>query len=561
MRQFARLFQRLDETTKTSDKVSAMVEYFAGSSNADAAYALYFLLGHKIKPSFPTRMIRQAAARSAKIPDWLFEESYHWVGDLAETAASMACGVSSDVCESLSQTVEQRLIPLLELARSLKKNLRKTESGPDSKASKEDGTTEEPEDRVVEALMVAWSRYDSMERFVFNKLLTGNLRVGVSAKLVTRALGLWCGLPAEELTHRLMGQWEPSETFFRQTIALNYANASPAKPYPFCLAHPLPENDSVIHSASDYLAEWKWDGIRCQLIHRSGLTFLWSRGEELLDGRFPEIQQAARGLPDGLVLDGEILAFHDNAPLAFALLQKRIQRKNPSAKILTEIPVIFLAFDVLEHDGKDLRNESYQHRRGVLETLRLGLDSAPKSIRCNETFVFDHWQEMFHKRDQARSFGAEGLMLKHRHSRYEVGRVTGAWWKSKVTPYTVDAVLVYAQRGHGRRAGLFSDYTFAVWDQDRLVPFAKAYSGLTNEEISRLDRWIKENTTQRFGPVHEVPPKIVMELAFENLQESSRHKSGIAVRFPRILRWREDKSPAEADRLELIKELLKGNKG
>jgi DNA ligase-1 len=548
MRDFARLYQRLDETTKTSDKVSAIVQYFADSPKADAAYALYFLLGHKLKPTLPTRIIRLAAARSAQIPDWLFEETYQWVGDLAETAATMARGVSSGNPESLSQTVEQSLIPLLQLAGPSKRKSRTSASQKDAKAT--------DDDRLASALIETWSRYDSTERFVFNKLLTGNLRVGVSAKLVTKALGHWCGLPTDELTHRLMGQWEPNEAFLSALIAQDSSEASPSKPYPFCLAHGLPEGFSQCHSVSDYIAEWKWDGIRAQLIQRSGHTFLWSRGEELLDGRFPEIQQAAAGLPDGLVLDGEILAFGDNRPLPFTLLQRRIQRKKPTAKILAEIPVVFVAFDLLEHNNKDLRNESFQHRREILESLKLGNDPAARSLRCNEMFLFDHWDQMIQQRDQARAFGAEGLMLKHRTSLYQVGRVTGTWWKSKVTPYTIDAVLVYAQRGHGRRAGLFSDYTFALWDQDRLVPFAKAYSGLTNEEIGRLDRWIKENTTQRFGPVHEVPPRIVMELAFENIQESSRHKSGIAVRFPRILRWRDDKSPQDADRLDQIKQML-----
>jgi DNA ligase-1 len=355
-----------------------------------------------------------------------------------------------------------------------------------------------------------------------------------------------------------MGDWEPSGRFFNELVAANFQGTSPAKPFPFCLAHPLPDSVMHEHSATDYLAEWKWDGIRAQLIRRCGRTYLWSRGEELLEGRFPEIELASQGLPDGLVLDGEILAHGDKAPLPFTLLQKRIQRKKPSSKILQEVPVLFIAFDVLEHAGQDLRGESYQIRRKLLETLELESRLTPKTLRCSEVFTFEDWESLVLKKDQARLYGAEGLMLKHLQGRYEVGRVTGVWWKSKVTPYTVDAVLVYAQRGHGRRAGLFSDYTFALWDQDRLVPFAKAYSGLTNEELALVDRWIKENTTQRFGPVHEVPAQIVMELAFENIQESNRHKSGIAVRFPRILRWRQDKRPEDADRLDAIKRMLKG---
>ena len=549
MRAFARLYQRIDETTKTNDKVSAIREYFADASNADAAYALYFLLGNKLKPSLPTRIIRQAAARSAEIPDWLFEETYQWVGDLAETAAAMAKGTSVSCDEPLHRILLDSLIPLLQSTAGSKRASSKSPSGTFKR--------QELDAAVASKLIEFWSRYDLLERFVFNKLLTGNLRVGVSTKLVTKALSQCSGVPLDELTHRLMGEWEPTEAFFKQLVAPEYAENSPAKPYPFCLAHPLPDGHAREHSASDYFAEWKWDGIRAQLVRRSGQTFLWSRGEELLEGRFPEIESAAQGLPDGSVLDGEILAYRDESPMPFTLLQRRIQRKKPSPKMMQEVPVVFVAFDVLEHASQDVRGESFEKRRTMLESLPLGTPANAMTLRRSEVFEFDDWAKMFQLRDKAREYGAEGLMLKHRLGLYEVGRVTGTWWKSKVTPYTVDAVLVYAQRGHGRRAGMFSDYTFALWDEDRLVPFAKAYSGLTDEEIAKVDRWIKEHTTQRFGPVHEVPAQIVMELAFENLQVSSRHKSGIAVRFPRILRWRHDKNPKDADGLEQIKEMLR----
>lgn len=557
MRQFARLYQQLDETTKTNDKLLAMQNYFAQASSDDAAWALFFLLGNKLKPTLPTKVIRLAAARSANIPDWLFEETYRWVGDLAETAAAMALGTDAENDETLHQTITQSIIPLLSSAKGSKRKPRKSSEQKATEQIAQQSILEETERVVVQRLNELWSRYDQQERFVFNKLLTGNLRVGVSTKLVTKSLSLWCGVAVDELSHRLMGDWEPSAEFFDQLTATNYQGSSPAKPYPFCLAHPLPDNQTQERFTIDYVAEWKWDGIRAQLIRRSGRTFLWSRGEELLDGRFPEIELASQSLPDGLVLDGEILAFGDEVPLPFTLLQKRIQRKKPSPKILQDVPVVFIAFDILEHEGQDHRSEPYDVRRNLLESLELGRRSTPRTIRSSEVFSFEDWKSLFLRKDQARHYGAEGLMLKHRRGRYEVGRVTGVWWKAKVTPYTVDAVLVYAQRGHGRRAGLFSDYTFALWDQDQLVPFAKAYSGLTNDELGQVDRWIKENTKQRFGPVHEVPAHIVMELAFENIQESTRHKSGIAVRFPRILRWRHDKRPEDADRLDVIKKMIK----
>lgn len=553
MREFAKLFRRLDETPKTNDKVSAIRDYFSEATGADAAYALYFLLGNKLKPSLPTRIIRRAAMLGAEVPEWLFEETYQWVGDLAETAAAMAKGSSHGGPETLAETLSERLIPLLQRASRTQRSTRKSPSSSDERL--------QIDQALSMTLIELWSRYDLLERFVLNKLLTGNLRVGVSTKLVTKGLSQWCGVPTEELCHRMMGEWEPSETFFEQLVAPEYSGASPAKPYPFCLAHPLPEGYSGQNPVGDFLVEWKWDGIRAQLVRRSGQTYLWSRGEELLEGRFPEIELAAEGLPDGVVLDGEVLGYRAGSPLPFTLLQRRIQRRKPGVKLLGEVPVVFIAFDVLEHEGKDLRQEAYQQRRSLLESLALGGVSGEETLRVSTVYSFDDWESLFQMRDTARGHGAEGMMLKHRQGCYDVGRVTGTWWKSKVTPYTIDAVLVYAQRGHGRRAGMFSDYTFALWDEDRLVPFAKAYSGLSDQEIVRVDRWIKENTQKKFGPVHEVPAHLVMELAFENLQESSRHKSGIAVRFPRIVRWREDKQARDADRLEDIRKMLRGEGG
>ena len=364
MREFAKLYQRLDETTKTNDKVSAMRDYFSQASGSDAAYALYFLLGNKLKPSLPTRIIRRAARLGAGVPEWLFEETYQWVGDLAETAAAMAKGRSQGGQETLSETIAERLLPLLRSASGTQRSTRKSSLSSDRRM--------EMDESLASTLVELWSRYDLLERFVFNKLLTGNLRVGVSAKLVTKALSQWCGVPSEELCHRMMGEWEPSETFFKQLVAPEYSGSSPAKPYPFCLAHPLPQGYREENSVVDFLAEWKWDGIRAQLVRRAGRTYLWSRGEELLEGRFPEIELAAEGLPDGLVLDGEVLGYRDGEPLAFTLLQRRIQRRKPGVKLLGEVPVVFIAFDILEHEGKDVRLEAYQKRRSLLESLDWG---------------------------------------------------------------------------------------------------------------------------------------------------------------------------------------------
>ena len=520
MRNFSLLIERLDETTKSQEKTNALVEYFKDAPSADAAYAVYFLVGKKLQPSLPSRILRRAAAQSANIPDWLFEETYQWVGDLAETAATVAQGHTTADEMSLSQWIDLRLNPILRY----------------------------PDSEQIEALVELWKMCGPFDRFVINKLLTGNLRVGVSAKLVTKALAQWLAIPAEQMQHRMMGNWLPTEKWFEQLIDSENQSDRSSIPYPFCLAHSLPQPYESLGPSDQFVAEWKWDGIRAQILRRNNQTFIWSRGEELLSGRFPEIEAASAHLPNGTVLDGEILAWKDQRPLPFALLQRRIQRKKPNAAILHEIPLAFLCFDLLEVNGQDIRKLPYAQR---LE--RLNERSLAPPLQQVRTERFTCWDNIARMRDGARERGAEGIMLKHVAGHYEAGRVTGTWWKWKLDPYSVDAVLVYAQRGHGRRAGLFSDYTFALWDQDRLVPFAKAYSGLSNTELQMVDRFIRENTLKKFGPVSEVRPELVMEIAFENIQQSTRHKSGLAVRFPRILRIRTDKAARDADNLSTLK--------
>lgn len=538
MKDFAELYQQLDATTKTTAKIEAMVAYLKAASNLDRAWAIYFLLGNKLKPTVPTKALRQAAIEAAQIPVWLFEETYQWVGDLAETIANIVPATNRLESGSLSEWIDVYCKPL----------------------GKADLTTQ------MELLQTCWSKLDSQQRFVFNKLLTGNLRVGVNSKLITKAISQWSEVDVDVIAHRLMGDWQPTEQAMVELLAAATDVKSPSQPYPFCLAHPLPASYEVTLDAAAYRCEWKWDGIRAQLIRRNGTTFLWSRGEELLAGRFPEIEQASIQIADGTVLDGEILAWHEQRPLPFSELQRRIQRKSVSKKMMQELPVRFIAFDLLEHASVDVRQLSFDRRRRLLEATLATLvsekgDLAQSTLGINELLPVGSWQDMRLLRNSARDVRAEGLMLKRGDSCYETGRVTGSWWKWKLDPFTVDAVLIYAQRGHGRRASLYTDYTFAVWSEGVLVPFAKAYSGLTDEEIRVVDRWIRGNTLQRFGPVHEVTPHWVMEIAFENVQLSSRHKSGVAVRFPRIVRIREDKRIEEADQLITIVNLVATREG
>lgn len=525
MRRFAQLYAALDRTGSTTAKRDAIAAYLHDAPPADAAWAVYVLGGGKLRRLATATELRQATGEATGYPDWLVDESYAHVGDLAEAVALLLPPGERSDDAPLHLWMEERLPGLSRL---------------------------DPPARVAQ-LQAWWQALPPDEVYLLNKLITGALRVGVSRRLVVQALALWSQLPTDLLAHRLSGDWTPNAS----SLA---ALAQPAendthrahRPYPFFLASPLEAPAESLGERDEWLAEWKWDGIRAQLMRRNDEAQLWSRGEERLDGRFPEIEQAACALPAGCVLDGEILAWDGaaSAPRPFTALQKRIGKLKPGARLLAETPVRFMAYDLLELDGADLREAPLQQRRERLARL---LDGMPSTLLLSPAADTDDWAALAQLREQSRERRTEGLMLKRLDSPYRVGRKRGDWWKWKVDPYTLDAVLIYAQSGHGRRAGLFTDYTFGVWDRGHLVPVAKAYSGLDDAEIAQLDAWIRGHTIERFGPVRSVEPQHVFELAYEAIQRSSRHKSGVAVRFPRILRWRVDLSIRDADRLEDLK--------
>jgi len=531
MRLFTELYVELDQTNKTNEKVEAMRFYFEHAAPHDAAWALYFLSGRKPRQIVPSKLLWQWAVELADIPEWLFADCYHTVGDMSETAALLLPSQNLTDETPLHMLVEDQLLPL---------------RGSDPETQHE-------------AVTDAWTRMNYSQRLVYNKLISGGFRVGVSQLLVVRALSAVSELPTDVIAHRLMGDWSPSAEFFARLISPDMGeDETPiARPYPFHLAHQIDFAPADLGSISDWQAEWKWDGIRAQLIKRDGHVFIWSRGEDLITERFPEIAQAANHLPDGIVLDGEILPWRDGKVLPFLELQRRIGRKNLSAKLLAELPVILQCYDILEYEGKDVRTFDFRARREFLEKTLSELPAeAGAVIFPTVPIEAADWEHLKEQREASRSLGVEGFMLKHRHSPYRVGRHRGDWWKWKIDPLTVDCVMIYAQKGNGKRSNLFTDYTFGVWKGEELVPFAKAYSGLTDAEIRKVDRWVRDNTLETFGPVRMVKPELVFELAFEAIQPSSRHKSGIAVRFPRIARWRDDKRPEEADSLETIKEML-----
>ncbi|MDL5364581.1 ATP-dependent DNA ligase [Xanthomonas sp. NCPPB 2654] len=530
MKRFAALYRQLDQSTATLDKRAALVTYFEQAPPADAAWAIWLLSGGKLRRIANTRELREWIAQESGLPGWLVDDSYDHVGDLAETLTLLL----DDPAEAsdpapLRDWIEERLLPV----------------------AAQDAAARHA------AVLAGWRSLDFDERLLFNKLLTGALRVGVSQRLVQQALAAMSGIDIARIAQRMLGAWSPTPTALEDLLSHEVLASDRQQPYPFFLASPLENEAATLGAIDDWQLEWKWDGIRLQLIRRAGEVALWSRGEERLDGRFPEIETAAATLPRDAVIDGELLGWRDGdaAPLPFTALQTRIQRRKPGAKTLADTPARVLAYDLLELDGIDLREQPLAQRRAQLQAL---LDAhADPHIVLSPQVQAASWEAAATLREQARERGVEGLMLKRASSPYQSGRRRGDWWKWKIEPLTIDAVLLYAQAGHGRRSTLYTDYTFGLWDGEQLVPVAKAYSGLDDSEILALDRWIRAHTTERFGPVRAVTPYHVFELGFEAVNKSSRHKSGIAVRFPRILRWRHDKPFAEADRLATLQALAR----
>lgn len=551
MKAFSTLFAALDGTTSTRAKTQILVDYFKQAPARDAAWALYFLAGGKPRQSVPSGLIRIAACEQARIEPWLFDESYHIVGDLAETVALVLPPPTHLSDLPLHVWIEERLLPL------------RGQSPLDLQA----------------ALIRYWDELDTQGRFLLTKLIGGGFRVGVAKLLVLRAVAETHGVDAQRLAQRFMGYTDksrmPTEQAYEALLSTEpQADARDAgQPYPFFLSHPLQAPPETLGDLSDWQVEWKWDGIRAQLIRRQDQVWLWSRGEELISERFPELQALGVFLPEGTVLDGEVLIWRDGQVQPFAQLQTRIGRKSVSRKLLLDCPAIFMAYDLLEWDGQDMRSTPQWARRALLDGManQLKADYPEAPLQLSPRVIEADWASLASLREQARTRGVEGFMLKHQGSRYGTGRTkeAGVWWKWKIDPLSIDAVIIYAQRGHGRRANLYTDFTFAVWDQGevidaetgqpqprQLVPFAKAYSGLTDEEMNVVDARIRQTVTEKFGPVRAVTPTLVVELGFEGIQASPRHKSGLAVRFPRMLRLRWDKPVAEADTLAALKALL-----
>jgi DNA ligase 1 len=525
MKRFAKLIQQLELSNKTNDKIAALVDYFNYADDKDKVWVIALFTGKKPKRPIKSALLKYWAIAITETPEWLFAESYSNVGDLSETIALLL--------PPAENTSDLQLHTWIEELHDLE--------GKDDETKKD-------------FILSAWNKLETQERFIFNKLISGNFRIGVSNKMLVNALAKQSSLDSAQIMHSIMGKWNPYEITFHELINGIHVNTDNSWPYPFCLAYALEQEPEKLGGISEWQAEWKWDGIRGQIVKRNGELFIWSRGEELVTEQFPELHFMINVLPDGVVLDGEILAVQDKQVLSFSTLQQRLNRKKINKKQLEDAPIGFFVYDILEYEAKDFREEPLSVRRKILEQLIGDLDESPviisPVINCNT------WEDLAELRQTSRSINSEGIMLKKLSSHYHSGRKRGDWWKWKINPYTVDAVMIYAQKGSGRRANFFTDYTFAVRDGENLVTIAKAYSGLTDKEIKEVNSFVTRNAIEKFGPVRTVKPELVFEIAFEGIAESKRHKAGLALRFPRILRWRKDKKADEINTLEDLRQLL-----
>lgn len=526
---FAELVKILGTSTKTTDKLEALVQYFSEADDRDKVWVIALFSGRKPKRAVNTTQLITWCVEVAGLPGWLFGESYHTVGDLAET-------ISLLLPETVATDGSVETKPLhfyIDTFRQIEK---------------------QDENIKKQFILDSWKQMNQNERFVFNKLITGAFRIGVSQKMMVNALAKFTSLEASVIAHRISGNWDPSTTTFAELLNESPAITDYSKPYPFYLAYALDENPETLGDPAEWQVEWKWDGIRGQMIKRNDTLFVWSRGEELMTDKFPEYHSLKHVLPDGTVLDGEIIPSIDKKPLPFALLQTRIGRKNVTKKNLQETPITFFAYDLLEYNHEDWRNRPLTERRKQLEILIAPLTTP--TIILSPIVEFAKWDELTALRKTSREMGAEGFMIKRKSSIYQVGRKTGDWWKWKIEPLVIDCVMIYAEKGSGRRSNLYTAYTFAVRDGEKLVPFTRAYSGLTDKEFNEVDSFVKRNAIEKFGPVRTVKPELVFEIAFEGIAASNRHKSGVALRFPRINRWRKDKKPDEINTLEDLKKML-----
>ena len=541
LNKFSKLFEELDSNNSINKKINSLTKYFKSSSNLNNILTIYLLIGKRNKRFISGKSLREYYADIYKMPIWLIETCYAKVGDSAEVISLLLQDnlLKKDIKEDIS---------LDQLLNKILPNLSKLE---------------EPQKKSQIKLL--WEKTTNDNQLIFNKILTGSFRIGVSKGLVTKAISNMVGIDESIILHRLMGDFDPIEETYIFLINEKLEQKELTyKPYPFQLANTFDEKIKETTSINQYQFESKWDGIRSQIIKRSNNISIWTRGEELVNKTFPELIKLISDFKNDFVLDGEILIWDEikNCPKEFSLLQKRLGRKSPSAKIQKDLPVVFIAYDILEMNGNDIRSKVLSERRNILEEkfynpISEDQNNNSRKIKITKLLKIKNWEELEEAKNSARNIKTEGLVIKNKNSKYLPGRKKGNWWKYKVDPMQLDGVLIYAKPGSGKRADLYTDYSFAIWEENKLVKFANAYSGLNNEEIKELDKWIRKNTLEKYGPVRSVKPELVFEISFDNIQISKRHKSGIALRFPRITRWRKDKNIKDADSLENAKRMIR----
>ncbi len=541
LNKFSKLFEELDSNNSINKKISSLTKYFKSSSNLNNILTIYLLIGKRNKRFISGKSLREYYADIYKMPIWLIETCYSKVGDSAEVISLLLQDnlLKKDIKEDIS---------LDQLLNKILPNLSKLE-----------------EPKKKSQIKLLWEKTTNDNQLIFNKILTGSFRIGVSKGLVTKAISNMVGIDESIILHRLMGDFDPIEETYIFLINEKLEQKELTyKPYPFQLANTFDEKIKETTSINQYQFESKWDGIRSQIIKRSNNISIWTRGEELVNKTFPELIKLISDFKNDFVLDGEILIWDEikNCPKEFSLLQKRLGRKSPSAKIQKDLPVVFIAYDILEMNGNDIRSKVLSERRNILEEkfynpISEDQNNNSRKIKITKLLKIKNWEELEEAKNSARNIKTEGLVIKNKNSKYLPGRKKGNWWKYKVDPMQLDGVLIYAKPGSGKRADLYTDYSFAIWEENKLVKFANAYSGLNNEEIKELDKWIRKNTLEKYGPVRSVKPELVFEISFDNIQISKRHKSGIALRFPRITRWRKDKNIKDADSLENAKRMIR----
>ncbi len=597
MKSFAQLVNILGTSTKTNERLEALSHYFSTANDKDKVWVIALFTGRRPKRAVNSTKLWEWCGELTNLPTWLFAECYHSVGDLAETISLVLPETidhgPSTIAEKKPRENDSSALPEKISATPSFIAQQETENKKQETLNERSlhyyletliNIAKEEEPIRKQFILQSWSEMNQLERFVFTKLITGNFRIGVSQGMMVNALAKTTGMESSIIAHRISGNWDPSNTTFDELLTEHAATTDHSKPYPFYLAYALQDEPASLGSTEEWQAEWKWDGIRGQIIKRNNELFVWSRGEELMTGKFPEYDSLKDLLPDGIALDGEIICIGVSSNpsllergrgevvstcevLPFAALQTRIGRKNVTKKQLSEAPVAFFAYDLLEYNGEDWRNKTLKERRKQLEKIveSLSVNSQQETknqkpetiIHLSPIITFNTWEQLAEIRSHAREMGSEGLMLKRKSSIYQTGRKVGDWWKWKIDPLVVDAVLIYAAKGSGRRSDLYTDYTFAVRDGDKLVTFTKAYSGLTDKEFAQVDAYVKRNSLEKFGPVRTVKPELVFEIAFEGIAASKRHKSGVALRFPRMNRWRKDKKANEINTLDDLKDMLK----